>query len=166
MARKCFFSFHYKPDSVRAARVRNIGVIEGNEPAKDNDWEKVIGGGDKAIEKWINDQMTGKTCLVLLVGENTANRKWINHEIVKAWNEGLGVVAIRIHGLVNFDGETALPGDNPLDFIKFASGTKKLSEVAKCYNPSGVDSKARYNWIADNIAALVEEAITIRKNYK
>lgn len=166
MARKCFFSFHYKPDCVRAARVRNIGVIEGNEPAKDNDWEKVVGGGDTAIEKWISDQMEGKTCLVLLVGESTANRKWINHEIVKAWNDGLGVVAIRIHGLVNFDGDTALPGDNPLDFITFASGKKKLSEVAKCYDPSGADSKARYNWIADNIAALVEEAIAIRKNHK
>ncbi|QNB12618.1 TIR domain-containing protein [Paraburkholderia tropica] len=166
MARKCFFSFHYKPDSVRAARVRNIGVIEGNEPAKDNDWEKVVGGGDKAIENWISDQMEGKTCLVLLVGEKTANRKWINHEIIKAWNDGLGVVAIRIHGLVNFDGDTALQGANPLEFITLANGTKKLSEVAKCYNPSGADSKARYNWIADHIGAMVEEAITIRKNYK
>ena len=165
MARKCFFSFHYKPDCVRAARVRNIGAIEGNPPAKDNDWEKVVGGGDKEIANWIRDQMEGKTCLVLLVGENTAKRKWIEHEIVKAWNDGLGVVAIRIHGLVDFDGDTALSGDNPLDFIKLGSA-KKLSDVAQCYNPSGADSAARYNYIARHIGDWVEEAITIRKNHK
>lgn len=164
MARKCFFSFHYEADCVRAAQVRQIGSIEGNAPAKDNDWEEVVGGGDKAIEKWISEQMEGKTCMVLLVGEHTANRKWINHEIVKAWNEGLGIVAVRIHGLKNFDGETSSVGDNPLDYITHGPTKKKLSAIAKCYNPSGADSKARYAWIADNMAAMVEEAITIRKN--
>lgn len=29
MARKAFFSFHYKHDNWRAAEVRNMGVIEG-----------------------------------------------------------------------------------------------------------------------------------------
>lgn len=164
MARKCFFSFHYTPDCVRAAQVRQIGSIEGNAPAKDNDWEKVVGGGDAAIEKWIAGQMDGKTCLVLLVGANTANRKWINHEIVKAWNDGLGVVAIRINGLKNFEQQESAAGKNPFDFIDV--GTKKLSEIAKCYTPSGSDSKARYAWISDNMADIVEEAINIRKNHK
>lgn len=164
MARKCFFSFHYKADCVRAAQVRQIGSIEGNAPAKDNDWEEVVGGGDKKIEKWISEQMEGRTCMVLLVGEHTANRKWINREIVKAWDAGLGIVAIRIHGLKNFDGETSSAGDNPLDYITHGPTKKKLSAIAKCYTPSGADSKARYAWIADNMAAMVEEAITIRKN--
>ena len=84
MARKCFFSFHYIPDCVRASQVRQIGTIEGNPPARDNDWETVVGGGDAAIKKWIAGQMEGKTCAIVLVGENTANRKWINHEIVQA----------------------------------------------------------------------------------
>ena len=163
MARKCFFSFHYKPDCVRAAQVRQIGSIEGNSPAKDNDWEKVIGGGDTAIENWIAGQMEGKTCMVLLVGESTANRKWINHEIVKAWNRGLGIVAIRIHGLKNFEGETASAGDNPLDYVTHGPTQKKLSTIVKCYTPAGIDSKARYAWIANNMSAMVEEAINIRK---
>ena len=33
MARKAFFSFHYQPDNWRVSQVRNIGVIEGNQPA-------------------------------------------------------------------------------------------------------------------------------------
>ena len=84
MARKVFFSFHYKPDNSRAAQVRNMGVIEGNKPVSDNDWETVTGGGDAAIKKWIAGQLNGKSCAVVLAGSAAANRKWINHEIGKA----------------------------------------------------------------------------------
>jgi MTH538 TIR-like domain (DUF1863) len=117
MARNCFYSFHYKPDNVRASQVRNIGVIEGNQPVSDNDWEAVTKGGDDAIKNWIASQTKGKTCAVVLVGTDTANRKWINHEIVKAWDDGLGVVGIYIHGLKNFAGQTSNKGNNPFDFI-------------------------------------------------
>ncbi|MCZ2903256.1 TIR domain-containing protein [Burkholderia thailandensis] len=86
MARKTFYSFHYKPDNWRVATVRNIGAIEGNKPAADNDWEAVTRGGDDAIKSWIATQMQGRTCIVVLVGSNTANRKWINYEIVKGWD--------------------------------------------------------------------------------
>ena len=68
MARACFYSFHYKPDSWRAATVRSIGAIDGNKPATDNDWESVTKGGDAAIKKWISDQMQGRSCTVVLVG--------------------------------------------------------------------------------------------------
>lgn len=69
MARRVFYSFHYKPDNWRASQVRNIGVVEGNRPVSDNDWEAVKKGGDKAIESWINDQVSGKSCSVILIGE-------------------------------------------------------------------------------------------------
>ena len=52
MARKSFYSFHYKPDNWRAATVRNIGAIDGNKPATDNEWESVTKGGDDAIKRW------------------------------------------------------------------------------------------------------------------
>ena len=161
MSRKCFYSFHYKPDSVRASQVRNIGAIEGNQPVSDNDWETVTKGGDDAIKKWIAEQMKGKTCTIVLVGSNTANRKWINHEIIKAWDDGLGVVGIYIHGLKNFEGETSTQGSNPFDYIGYGT-EKKLSSIVKCYNPSGKDSKEIYDWISKHLANAVEEAITIR----
>ena len=84
MARKCFYSFHYIPDNWRVATVRNIGTIEGNKLASDNSWESVKKGGDSAIKKWISDQMSGRSCTVVLVGSQTADRKWINHEIMKS----------------------------------------------------------------------------------
>ncbi len=164
MARRTFFSFYYKPDASRAAQVRNMGMVEGNAPVSDNDWETVTKGGDPAIEKWIADQMHGRSCTVVLVGSNTAGRKWINHEIFKSWNDGMGVVGIRIHGLKNLDGKIATKGNNPFSTINYGSGGTRLSSIVNCYNPSGSDSKARYAWIKKHLANAVEEAIQIRKD--
>jgi hypothetical protein len=68
MARQVFYSFHYENDNWRASQVRNIGVIEGNRPAPDNDWETLKRGGDNAIKRWIDDQMHYRSCTVVLVG--------------------------------------------------------------------------------------------------
>ena len=118
MKRRVFYSFHYETDNWRAAQVRNIGAIEGNRPATDNDWEVVKQRGDVAIRRWIADQMDGRSCTVVLVGTNTANRKWINHEIVESWKQGMGVVGIYIHGLKDVERRTARAGDNPFDYVE------------------------------------------------
>lgn len=164
MARRCFYSFHYQPDNWRASSVRQIGAIEGNQPASDNDWESISTGAnhDARIERWIVDQMNGRTCTIVLVGQGTAKRKWINREIIKSWNDGLGVVGIRIHGLKNRLGETASAGENPFDHIKHGPSQKPLSTLVKCYNPAGSTSQERYAWIAQHLSNAVEEAIKIR----
>ena len=162
MARRCFYSFHYKPDSQRASQVRQIGAIEGNKPATDNDWETVTKGGDTAIKKWISDQMDGKSCTIVLVGSNTAKRKWIDHEILKSWDAGMGVVGIHIHGIKNLDQKISTKGTNPFDHITHGNSGKKLSSIVKCYDPAGTNSKERYAWISRNLANAVEEAIGIR----
>ena len=164
MKRRVFYSFHYKPDNWRAAKVRNIGAIEGNRPATDNDWETVKQGGEPAIKKWIAEQMKGRTCCVVLVGSGTANRKWINHEIVESWNKGMGLVGIHIHGLEDSDGDTSAKGSNPFDYLTFNNSSKKLSSVVKCYDPQGRSSGERYRWIAKHLSNAVEEAIEIRDN--
>lgn len=161
--RQVFYSFHYKPDCQRASQVRNVGAIEGNKTAPDNDWETITKGGDFAIEKWIKDQMKYRSCTVVLVGENTAGRKWIKHEIIESWKAGMGVVGICIHGLKNLAEEMSEKGNNPFDCLTL--GDKKLSSIVKCYNPQGSNSKERYAWISENISDAVEEAIAIRNSY-
>jgi len=49
MKRKVFYSFHYAKDSWRAGQVRNIGVVEGDEPLTSNKWEEVKQKGDANI---------------------------------------------------------------------------------------------------------------------
>jgi hypothetical protein len=165
--RRVFYSFHYKPDVVRASQVRQMGAIEGNKSATDNEWEKITSPKDEAtkdsaIKKWITDQMEGRTCTVVLVGKDTANRKWINHEIVKSWDNGMGVVGICIHGLKDFDGKISTKGENPFDYIGYGKTGKKLSSIVKCYNPAGDNSKELYAWIEKHLVNAIEEAIKIR----
>ena len=81
--RQIFYSFHYANDVMRVAQLRNIGTLEDNKPASENDWEEVKKKNDAGIEKWIDDNMNYRTCVVVMIGEETSNRKWIKHEIKK-----------------------------------------------------------------------------------
>jgi len=162
MARKVFFSFHYKPDHWRASQVRQMGAIEGDAPVSDNDWEKVTKGGDPAIEKWIDGQMSGKSCAVVLIGAETAGRKWIEHEICKAWNDKKGVLGIYVHKLKNSDQKQSTKGANHFDPIIFGTNRSKLSTVVQAYDPPYSDSTDVYAYIKKHLSDWVEDAITTR----
>jgi hypothetical protein len=163
MARHVFFSFHYIPDNWRASQVRNIGAIDGNKPCSDNDWETVTKAGDAAIKKWIDDQMSGRSCAVVLIGSDTAGRKWINYEIEKAWGDGKGVFGVYVHNLKNVAGDQASKGKNP--FAGFKVGDTAMSSIVKAYDPPFSTSTYVYDHIKENIDAWIEEAITIRGKY-
>jgi hypothetical protein len=164
MARKVFYSFHYEPDHWRVSQVRNMGVVEGQPLLSDNEWEKVERGGNTAIEDWIDAQMKGKSCVVVLIGEKTANRKWVKYEIKKAWEAKKGVVGIYIHNLKDNGGNQSNQGSNPFDSITIDG--KKLSETVKAYNPPYSISTNVYDHIKCSIDSWVEKAIEIRNNFK
>jgi hypothetical protein len=163
MARRAFYSFHYLPDNWRASQIRNMGVIDGNKPASDNDWETVKKGGDAAIQKWIDSQIDGKSVAIVLIGAETAGRKWINYEIKKAWDDGKGVLGIYIHNLKDKYGEQAEMGDNPFEI--FSIDGKNMSGIVKAYNPPYSTSTSVYNHIIENLADWIEKAIEIRGKY-
>ena len=165
MARRVFFSFHYKADNWRTSQVRNIGVIEGNRPVTDNDWEQIKRGGEKAIQNWIDGQLKGKSCTIVLIGANTAGRKWIKYEIEKSWNDGKGVLGIYIHNLLDKDAKKSVKGRNPFTDFTINRDKKKLSSIVKAYDPPYSKSTSVYNHISNNIVDWVEEAISIRDNY-
>ena len=164
MARKVFYSFHYKPDCWRAAQVRNMGVVEGNAPVSDNDWESIAGQGDKAIQQWIDGQLSGKSCAIVLIGANTAGRKWINYEIRASWNAGKGLLGIHIHNLKDKDGKQSTKGSNPFEGFTIDGDGRKLSDIVKIYDPGYITSTYVYQEICDNLASWVEKAIEIREN--
>lgn len=162
MARRVFYSFHYDADNWRASQVRNIGVVEGNRPATDNDWESVKRGGATGIQRWIDDQLTGRSCTIVLIGSGTARRHWIDYEIEKSWNDGKGVVGIHIHRLKDRFGQQAKKGDNPFAHFTMSSDGGSLSRFVKVYDPPYLDSADSYKHISDNLSAWIEEAIRNR----
>ncbi len=166
MARRVFFSFHYKPDNWRVSKIRSIGSLEGNRPVTDNNWESIVKGGDIGIKRWINEQMEGKSCLLVLIGSNTANRKWINYEIIHAWDNHKGVLGINIHNIKDVNLQQSEKGANPFDYINFEGTSTKLSSIVRTYDPPYSTSEFVYNHIRDNLSNWVEEAIRIRDCYR
>jgi hypothetical protein len=161
MARQVFFSFHFDNDYWRTQTVRNINALSGQKIVSSNDWEEVKQNGDPAVRRWIDGQLERKSCLVVLVGEKTAQRKWVKYEIEKAWNAGKGVLGIHINKLKDKDGNASSKGENP--FSQFSlDGGGKMSDHAPMKTPTGSTSKETYQTIADNIEAWIEEAISAR----
>jgi hypothetical protein len=164
MARRIFHSFRHSQDYWRVQTIRQIGAIEGQNLLSPNDWEAVKKKGDKAIQGWIDTQMSGRSCVAVLIGNATAGRRWVNYEMQKGWHDGKGVVGIYVHGLKDANGDQASKGANPLASVKVPtkSGTKTLSSLAKTYDPPYSTSTYVYDYIKENIEAWIEEAIRIR----
>lgn len=163
MARKAFYSFHFEPDNWRASKVRNMGVIEGNRPASDNDWESITDGGEEAIKRWIASQMSGKSVMILLIGSKTAGRKWIKYEIKKAWTDKKGVLGIHIHNLLDRNNAQTTKGRNP--FSDFKIGGKDMASIVQTYDSPYITSSYVYNYIKNNLSDWIEKAIEIRKSH-
>jgi hypothetical protein len=162
--RQVFFSFHFDNDVMRTQQIRNIGIIEGDKPASANEWEEA-GKKPGGIQKWIDENMKNKSCVIVLVGASTASRPWVKYEIRKAWMDGKGLVGIYIHNLRDPRYSNTPPlfgrcsqGINPFSQFKFDNGAS-LSQVVKCYAPNAADA---YNDIANNIGEWIEEAIKLR----
>jgi hypothetical protein len=144
-----------------------MGVVEGNRPASDNAWEAITTRGSGAIERWIDAQLYGKSCAVVLIGAGTAGRKWINYEIARAWEEGKGVFGIHVNGLKDLSGSQAQRGRNPFRSIQLVDGPNNilLSSIVNVYDPPYVTSKNVYAYIRDNMYDWIENAIDMRSDW-
>lgn len=108
MARKVFFSFKYD-DVQRAMNVRNSNVISGTLKSgfiDKADFEAVEKQGEKAIQKWIDEQLTGTSVTVVLVGANTIKSKWVKYEIEQSITRGNGLLTIDISKIADLNGNT------------------------------------------------------------
>jgi len=115
MARRVFFSFHYKY-VWKVNQIRSIPNIIGTAAAGFQDaslWEESKKKGDKVIKAMIDKALANTSVTVVCVTYGTINRKYINYEIDKSLERGNGLVAIQIHHLKDKKGETGSPGTIP-----------------------------------------------------
>lgn len=155
-----FYSFHFGNDVMRVQQIRNIGSIEGNAPTTPNEWETLKRTGKKAVENWIDQNMKYKRCIIVLIGNETAGRPWVEHEIIKAWNDGKAILGIHVHNIKCPRNGASRKGKNPFDQIKFANG-KKMSDYVPCYDPNPINA---YGDIAENMSNWISHAISNKAN--
>lgn len=157
MARSAFFSFHYDRDAWRVQQVRNLGQVEGQPLLSSQEWEEVQRQGDRAIENWIAKQMKYKGAVVVLVGAETAERRWVKHEIGYAWDNHKPLVGIRINGLADSNGYTDPQGANPFKMVGLQGGGT-VGDYVRLHTPSGTTSQEVYASISDNLNVWVDNA--------
>jgi hypothetical protein len=160
MARKIFFSFHYERDAWRAGQVRNCNIL----PSEDQvgfidavDWESIKKQGSEAIQRWIAKQLNGTSATAVLIGSETADRGWVQHEILESWNRGNGIFGIWVHNVKDVSKNTDIKGANPFESFKLPDGTL-LSTVCKTYD--WVHDQGR-----DQLGAWADDAARIRARF-
>jgi len=117
MSRRVFFSFHYQRDLWRVNVIRNSGMIEGVAAAGFVDasvWEEAKRLGDAAIKALINRGLDGTSVTVVLIGAETASRRYVDYEIRQSLARGNGLFGIRVNGIKDQNGQTDPPGALPI----------------------------------------------------
>lgn len=114
------------------------------------EWETIENQGPEAVQKWIDDQMKYKRAVVVLIGKQTAQRPWVKYEIETAWAEGKPLLGIKIHGISSM-GSVDTEGANPFDTADVPSHLIPVFDPTKRDWAGNIDSKATYNYLADNL---------------
>lgn len=156
MARRVFFSFHYENDVWRANVVRNSWVTKDRDAAGFVDaaaFEEVKKGGDDAIKRWINSQLSGTSVTVVLIGAETSNRIYCQYELQRSFERTNGILGIYVHQIGDKNGN------------KSAKGSNQFGEIGKTAENKPVYfslSYPTYDWVGDdgykNLGSWVEEA--------
>ena len=149
-----FYSFHYDNDVFRVQQIRNMGVVDGEEPVSANEWEQLKRKGSTAIENWIADNMKYRRCVVVLIGSDTSTRPWVKHEIKTAWEQKKGLLGIYIHNLKCPRTGQCAKGANP--FLNWDVGTQSMAHLVSAHDPNPYDA---YGDISRNLQGWVATAI-------
>jgi hypothetical protein len=117
LARKVFFSFHYERDVFRVMQVRNSWIVRGQgeaPPFYDKAEFETVKRRAGGIRNWIEEQLAGTSVTVVLYGNETHTREWVNYEIQRSYQLGKGLLAIDIHNIRDPRIGSDYQGRNPL----------------------------------------------------
>lgn len=121
--RRVYFAFQYKKDVFRVNQVRRSGLLFNAQSVGFADrsvWEEAKKKGDGALEELILDGLDGTSATVVMLGEETAERRWVKFEISRSRDRNNALLGVRIHHLLDHLGKPSLRGPIP----------KLLAEVA------------------------------------
>lgn len=122
MPRYTFFSFAY--DDVKNFKVnvvRNSWLLHNSKETfiDSSIWEKKKAINSTAVRNLINDGLHRTSVTAVLIGENTANRRWVNYEIVKSFDKGNGIFGVHLNRIKGKHQIISAKGKNPLERLSF-----------------------------------------------
>lgn len=174
MAKKVFFSFHYKDVAeLRANVVRNSWRLKpSRETAGFFDasiWEEAKKESALALKRLINREVDGTSNTCVLVGSETYARPWVRYEIFKSLVRGNHLLAVHINSIKGKDGLTKPLGPNPFEHlaVKFAADGKtgELLEWKKKWEPyTQIDGNAVHPMKAP--PGYTGKAVKLKELYK
>lgn len=132
MARFVFFSFDYSDvGNFRVNVVSNSWLLKNKQETfvDGSIWETAKSKGEAHLKTVIEDGLNRTSVTAVLIGQGTANRRWVNYEIVKSFERGNGILGVHINRIRGKDGYIVSRGANPLDRLGF-----KVSDEGKKVN--------------------------------
>ncbi len=122
MARYTFFSFSY--DDVKNFKVnvvRNSWLLNHSEATfvDGSIWEKEKTKSPTVIKNLIDNGLHRTSVTAVLIGDDTANRRWVNFEIVKSFDRGNGILGVYLNRIRGKHQVISAKGQNPLDRLLF-----------------------------------------------
>jgi hypothetical protein len=116
MARRVYFAFHFERDIWRANIVRNCNVVLGRDEAgffDHSEYEEAKRKSAEAIRRLIREKISGTSVTVVLVGQETWLREWVQFEIEESLKNNNGLVGVHIHLIPDAQRDISLPGYPP-----------------------------------------------------
>jgi MTH538 TIR-like domain (DUF1863) len=116
VAHRTFFSFYYADDIWRATNVRNCGALLKSdvEFIDASLWEKAEGEGDAAVKRLVDAALDRASVTAVLIGANTASRRWVQYEIAETVRRGMGLFGVHIYRIADQNSNESTKGLNPL----------------------------------------------------
>lgn len=99
--------------------------------------------------------MKWKKAVIVLVGKETAGRKWVNYEIKKAWKDRKPLLGVHVHGLASLNSGADTAGANP---FKPEAGIPLFDPTMKDVYGL-IDTKATYNKLATHLESWSSQGV-------
>jgi len=157
MSRHVFYSVHYDRDRSRVELIRKLASLQANPEAKANEWAAITRSGDFAVKRWLEQQLRGRSCMIVLIGAETASRPWVQYEVKRARELKLGLLGLHIHNLADAKGKQSAKGPSPFEPPGNTAG--EHAAFVDVYDPPETEPKQVYRFIADHLERWVEKAV-------
>lgn len=122
MAKRVFFSFHYKDViNFRANVVRNHWMTKPDRAEAGyfdaSVWESAKRRGEEALKQLINGALENTSNTCVLIGSETYARPWVRYEVLKSFRRGNHLFGVHINGINSKEGTSDNLGPNPLEYV-------------------------------------------------